>query len=153
CRFHFGGVEPRKKGDDQHRSEHYRRSDKLVGDRAQNRVKWQIIPFRHDMDRRVQGIGLDVIVRIVEIVRYVKNDPSVKHEEADEGKGILHCEVGVEGQSVLGGFLLYPGWIVRAMHVQSPDVQNDDACNDEGKQVMQGEETVQGRIVDRIAAP
>ncbi len=71
---------------------------------------------------------------------------------ADE-EGVLHRRVGRERHRVLLGLRLDAGRIVLADHVQRPDVQHDDAGDDERQQVVQRIEAVERRIADGIAAP
>ena len=51
------------------------------------------------------------------------------------------------------GLRLDAGRIVLPDHMQRPDVQDDDAGDHERQQVVQREEALQRRIVDRVAAP
>src|SRR5208283_6224583 len=105
------------------------------------------------MDRSLERVRLDVIVGVSEIVRHVKYKPPIKHKEADERETVLHGEIGMERQSVLGCLFFDSGRIVRSMNMQRPDMQNDDARDHERQEIVERKEAVEGRVIDRVATP
>ena len=75
-----------------------------------------------------------------------------QHEHGDR-EAILHRVVRVEGNRVRLGLHLHAGRVIVPGHVQGPDVQDDHTGDHERHQVVQGEEAVQGRVIDCEAAP
>ncbi len=158
-RAHLRRVEPRQ--DEQHgdRTEHRQHAAELgidradvEGDGAQDRVERQEVPFRHDVRRRLQRVGLDVVVRMAEIVRHVEDEIGEDREEHDHRERVLDGRVGRERHRVGLRLHLDAGRVGLAGHMQRPDVQDDDAGDHERQQVVQREEAVERRIVDREAA-
>ena len=128
------------------------REQLLVHDRAQDRVERQEVPFGHDVRRRAQRVGRDVVVRMAEIVRRVEDEEPEDDQEDRQPERVLDRVVGVERDLVLLG-QVDPDRVVRAELVQRQDVQEHDREQHERHQVVQGVEPVQGRVVDREAAP
>ena len=94
-------------------------------------------------------IGRDIIVWVTQSVGAEEDKASKDQQEDADRKRILDCVVRMEWK----GFFLHildfnTGWVVVARHMQRPDVQDHDACNDERQEIMQREEAVQCRIVD-----
>ena len=146
-------IKPRQHEQDQDRAEHGDDAAQLVGNRAQDRVERQIIPFRHDVRRRHQRIGFLIVDGVAEVVRREEHPGREEDQEHDNREGILHRVVGMEGQRVLAALHFDARGVVVARHVQRPDVQADDGGQHEGQQVVQREEAVERRVVDREAAP
>ena len=73
-------------------------------------------------------------------------------QEDAEPEAILRGVIGVERNCVLLALYADAGWVRRPRNVQCPNVQDDDACNNERHQIVQREETVQSRLVWRKAA-
>ena len=106
------------------------------------------------MGGRHQRVRVDVIIRMAEIVRHVEDPPREEGQEHDHGETVLDGRVGREGQGVQLEVLdLDAGRVVLAADMQRPDMQHHDARDHEGQQVMQREEAVERRVVDRIATP
>ena len=150
---HLGGVEPWQEQHDRDRTEHRHDTEQFVRNSAENGVEGQEIPFRHDMGGSYGCICLDVIVGMAEEVRNVEGEPDKHHQEDDESERVLDREIGMERERILFRLLLDTGRIVGARNVQRPDVQDNDACDHERQQIMQREEAVQRRVIDRIATP
>ena len=80
-RAHLRGVEPGQEDQDGDRAEHRDHAEQLVRDRAQDRVERQEVPFRHDVRRRHQRVGRDVVVGVAEIVRDEEDEPGEQDAE------------------------------------------------------------------------
>src|SRR3546814_2816664 len=85
-------------------------------DRAQDGVERQEVPLRHDVRRRRQRVGRNVVVRMAHVVREIEHDRGEGDQEDAEAEGILGRVVGVEGilscgplRSMPSG-LLEPNW-------------------------------------------
>ena len=59
----------------------------------------------------------------------------------------------MEGQGVLGALHIDAQGVIVARHMQRPDMQADNAGDDEGQQIVQREEAVQGGFAHREVAP
>src|SRR4029077_5499738 len=55
-------IEPRQEGENDDRAGERSDADQLARDRAQDGVERQVVPFRHDMGRRLAWVGHDVVV-------------------------------------------------------------------------------------------
>ena len=141
--------------DEQYRdgAEHGENAAELVRNRAQDRVERQEVPFRNDMRRGDQRVGRNVVVRVTHVVRREEHEASEDEQEDAQAESVLDREVRVERQAVLRTLDVDADRVVRAMHVNGGDVQEDDAQQHERQQVVQREEPVQRRVVDREAAP
>src|SRR5690606_3469545 len=99
-----------------------------------------------------QRVRLDVVVGMSQEVRDVEDEVREYQEEHDHGQRVLDGRVRREGDGV--GLLLdfNAGRVGLAGHVQGPDVQDNNACDHEGQQIVQREEAVERRVVDSEAA-
>ena len=152
-RAHARGVEPGREAQENDRGEHGDYAQQLVGDRAQNCVVGQEVPLRHDVRRRGERIGLDIVVGVAQVVGKVEDEPGEQQHEHGEGERVLHDCMRRHRHAVGGRLDLEAGRVVLADHVQGPDVQHDGAHDHEGQQVVQAEEARQGRARHREAAP
>ena len=80
-RAHARGVEPGHEHQDQDRREHRDHAQQLVGDGAQDRVVGQEVPLRHDVRRRRERVGLDVVVGVAQVVGHVEHEPGEQQHE------------------------------------------------------------------------
>ena len=95
-RPHRRGIDPRQEEQQQDRAEHRHHAPELRGnpqeverERLQDRVERQEIPFGHDMRRRGERVGRDVIVRVAEQVRREEHQQREYREEDAEAEAIL----------------------------------------------------------------
>ena len=96
-----GCVEPGQDEEDEDRGDHRHDAAELVGNRAQDRVEGQEVPFRHDVRRRLQRVRLLVVDHLAQRVRHVEGeDQQDEHHHADPER-VLHRVVRVEGDGVL----------------------------------------------------
>ena len=102
---------------------------------------------------RLQRIGRDVVVGVAEIVRHVEDEVGEEDQEDDHREGVLDRAYGVKGTVSALDFTSMPVGLLLPGDVQRPDVQDHDAGDHERQQVVQREEAVQRRVVDREAAP
>ncbi len=152
-RAHLRGVEPRQEGKHGDRAEERQNAHELVRDRAQDRVERQEVPFRHDVRRRLQRIGGNVVVGMAEIVRDVEHEPGEQNHEADEGEIVLRGRVWRERHRIAVRLHVDTERVALPDVMQRPDVQDHHADDHKRQQIMQREEALQRRLVDRIAAP
>ncbi len=152
-RSHPRGIEPRQQRQNADRPEQRNHAHELVRDRAQDGVERQVIPFGHDVRRRHGRIGGDIVVGVTKEIRNVEHKPDIKDRNQRNEERVLDGRMGRERNRLLIGLRIDAGRIVLADHMEGPDVQHDHGSDRERQQVMQGEEAVEGRIADRIAAP
>ncbi len=104
------------------------------------------------------GFGLDVVVGVAEEVRHEADDRREDHQDEDQREQVLDDEVGPERQGVLldlvarAGAHRHAGRVVVAGGVEGPDVDDHQAGDDERQEVVQREEAVERRVVDRRPA-
>src|SRR6478672_9622243 len=72
---------------------------------------------------------------MAKIIRDVEHEPGKEQTEHAGEENILHGGVGRECDRILLGLGLVAGRIVLPDHVQRPDVQHDDADDDERQEV------------------
>ena len=95
------------------------------------------------MRRRHQGVCLDIVVGVSQIVGHETDHGKEDDHDQTQGEQILHHEVGPEGQRVLLGiFFRRPthfntGRIVVAGCVERPDMDGHQRRNDHRQQVVQ----------------
>ncbi len=150
---HLGGVEPGDEGERHDGAAQHQDADQLLRDGPQHRVERQQVPFGHDVGRRHQRIGRDVIVRVADEVGREEHQEGEQDREQPDIEGVLRGVIGVEGHGVLRPLHVDAERVVVARHMQRPDVQADHGGDDEGQQVVQREEAVQRRAADREIAP
>ena len=110
------------------------------------------------MRGRAERVRLDVVVRVSEIVRHKAHDGEEDRKNHGQREDILDDVVGPEGNSVLFGLFLRraahfnSGGVVVAGGVEGPDMNDHQACDHKGQQVVQAEEAVERRVVHRRSA-
>ena len=82
-------------------AEHQHHAAQLVRHRAQDRVEGQEVPLRHDVRRRHQRVGRDVVVRVAQEVRREEHQRREDDQVDDDADAVLDRVVRVEGQGVL----------------------------------------------------
>ena len=125
----------------------------LVRNGAQDGVERQQVPLGHDVRRRHQRVGRDRVVGFAQRLGQIEHEDREHDREQRDREGVLHRVVGVERQGVGRALHVDAGRIVVARHVQRPDVQGDHGRDHERQQIVQREEAVQRRLIDREAAP
>mmetsp|Transcript_995 Transcript_995/g.1917 ORF Transcript_995/g.1917 Transcript_995/m.1917 type:complete len:448 (+) Transcript_995:921-2264(+) len=168
---HAGGIQPGRQCHHEDRTEHRDHAEEFRVDDAagqevrrdhdpdftiegpQDRVERQEVPFRNDMRRGHQRVRLDVVVGVAEVVRHEAHDREEDHQDHRQGEEVLDHEVRPERQRVLLGFRLGGAahfdarGVVVARRVEGPDVNQHEAKDQEGQQVMQRQEAVQRGVV------
>ena len=110
------------------------------------------------MRGRRQGVRLDIVVRVAQIVGHEAHDREEDRQDQRQREQVLDDEIGPEGQGVLFGLFLAGAAhldarrVVVARRVEGPHMHDHQARDDEGQQVMQREEAVQRRVADRRSA-
>ena len=87
-----------------------------------------------------------------EIRRVEDQDREQDHRDANAER-ILHRVVRMERDLVLRALYVDAERVVRTRNVQRPDMQDNHAQDQEGQQIVQGEEAIESRLSDREAAP
>ena len=113
----------------------------------------QEVPFRHDMRRRGQGLCRQIILRLAEEIRREEHEKREDRHEDREARAVLHCVIGMEGHRVLRPLRIDTQRVVRPRHMQRNHMQDNHPEDQEREQIMQREEAVQGRVIDREATP
>ena len=103
--------------------------------------------------RRHQRVGRDVVVGMAQVVGREEHEAGEDDQEDDDAEAVLHRVVGMERHGVLRTLGVDAERVVRAVDVQRHDMQRHHADDDERQQVVQREEAVERRVVDREAAP
>ncbi len=156
----LGAVEPGQEQENQDRGEHGDHADQLrrdepdvEGDRAQDRVERQQIPFRHDVRRRNHRVGGNIVVGLAEEIGREEDEAEEHDHEHAHPEQVLDGVVGMERNRVAGMLDVEPKRVVGLDRMQRHQVEKNEGEDDEGQQIMEREETVQRRIVDRETAP
>ena len=156
---HLGGVEPWQEQHDRDRTEHRDDAEQFVRNSTENGVEGQEVPFRHDMRRCRQRVGLNVVVRVAQIVRHKANDRKEDRHNHGQREQVFDDIVRPERNGIRlnlgfrGAAHFDTGRVVVARGVEGPDVHTNQASDDEGQQVMQAEEAVERRVIHAHAAP
>ena len=150
---HPGRVEPRQNEQHQEGAEHHAHAEQLVRDRAQDGVVRQEVPFRHDVRRRLQRIGRNEVIRVAQEIRHEADERRPDHKEHADAHAVLDGVVWVERHRVLRRLHVDAQGVVGPHDVQRGDMQEDHAHQHERQKVMQREEAVQRRLIDREPAP
>ena len=157
---HLRGVQPGHEHEDQDGAEHGDHPDQLgrdepdvERDRPEDRVERRQVPFGHDVGRRLQGVGLDVVVGLNEKVGREKHEAEEDQHEHAEPEQVLDRVVGMERKDILRSLGVDPQRVVGMVHMERPQVQEHQAEDHEGQQVVQREEAVERRVVHREPAP
>ncbi len=90
---------------------------------------------------------------MAEEVRRIEHEAGPNQQERAETDRILGREIRIEGHAVLRPLDLDSVRVVRSRHMQRGHMQHDDADDDEGQQIVQRVEAVQGRVIDTEATP
>ena len=87
----------------------------------------------------------DVVVRVAHVWREEQHRAIDEQERAD--CSLLGDEIGMEGNGIALALHFHTGPVRRTRDMQRPDMQHDDADDDERQQVVQREEAVQRGII------
>lgn len=73
-----------------------------MGNASENGVQGKEIPLRHNMCRRDQKVGFDIIVAVAQKVWQSKNDKTESKKNKNKAEEILEHVVGAKRGSILG---------------------------------------------------
>ena len=151
---HPAGVQPGNEEQRHDGAAHHDHAHQLVRDGAQHGVEGQQIPFRHDVGRRHQRIGLDVIVRVAEEVRGIEHeDREEDHEQARDRRRPSPCNRDGRAPCPAAHFTSMPSGLLLPGTCSAQICRPTTRRDDEGQQIMQREEAVQGGVAHREIAP
>ena len=125
----------------------------LTGEGAQDRVERQEVPFRNDVCRCDQRVGLNIVVRVAQIVRHEADNGPEHDQDHGQREQVLDHEIRPERQRVFLRLVLGTTThfntcrVVVASGVEGPDMHDNQCRDDERQQVMQREEAVQRGVV------
>ena len=105
------------------------------------------------MSRRLQRVGDRVVIGMAEKIRHVEDKIGQYEQEDHNPEGVLDGRVRREVHHIGWQLDINADRIVLADDVKRPDVQSHDAGKHEWQQVVQGEEAIEGRVVDREIRP
>jgi hypothetical protein len=110
----------------------------IVGEGPQDRVEGQEVPFRHDMRRRHQRVGLDVVVGVAEIVRHEADDREEHHQDHRQREQVLDHEIGPERQGVALRLVFEPRRTSTPVGLLLPVVWNAQICTTTSARITKG---------------
>ena len=105
----------------------------IKGDRAQDRIKGQEVPLRHDMRRRDQRVKFNIVISMAQIVGRKKHKARIDDQKHHQPKRILIGIIRVERQRVFLRLHIDAQRVVRPCDMQRPDMQKHNADNQEGE--------------------
>src|SRR6478672_13194560 len=93
-------AEQQDRGEHRQHAPQLRRQNEVESEGAKDRVEGPEIPFGHDLRRRRQRVGRDVIVRVPEVVRRKERDDRVDEQEGGGEPAVLRRVERVERQRI-----------------------------------------------------